>query len=63
MNSFEEVRANEKEILRADICGFECEIVEVDGVVLLYADGYFMGEIYAEETAEEYVEQVKAILE
>ncbi len=63
MTYYEEVRAAETEILTANICGYKCEIVEIDGAILLYADGYFEGELYEEETPEEYIEQVKTILE
>lgn len=63
MTYYEEVRASEKKILTADICGCLCEVVEIDGCILLYADGYFQGEIYEEETVDEYIAQIQSILE
>ena len=58
-----EVKAAETEILKVQVCGYNCEVVKVDGAVLLYADGHFEGEIYEEETAEDYIAQIKEILE
>ena len=59
----EEVRAKENVIFTLDACGTLCEVVEVDGVLLLYADGYCMGELFEEETTEGYASQIKEILE
>ena len=58
----EKVKAQETKILTAEVDGYKCEVVEIDGAILLYADGYFMGELYEEETAADYIEQIKEIL-
>lgn len=63
MAYYEEVRAAETEILKADLFGYLCEVVEVDGHIVLYADGYHMGELWAEENAEDYISQIKEILQ
>lgn len=56
------VRANEREVFTATIGGYHCEVVEIDGVYLLYADGYFEGEIYEEESESDYISQISDIL-
>ena len=57
-----ETRAQEAKILIEKIDGYDCEVVRIDGEILLYVDGYFMGELYEEEAPEEYIEQIKSIL-
>ena len=63
MSYHETVRLSEKPILVTEVCGYRCEVVEVDGAILLYADGYFEGELYEEENAEDYISQIREILE
>jgi hypothetical protein len=64
MMSYNEcVRASERNILIADIGGYHCEVVEIDGACLLYVDGYFEGELYEEESESEYIAQVREILD
>lgn len=58
----ERIRAQEAQILKTEIDGYSCEVVKIEGEILLYVDGYFSGELYEEETADEYIEQIKAIL-
>ena len=53
----------EKLICKADVCGFTCEVVEAGGKILLYANGYFEGELYEEETIEDYISQIRDILD
>ena len=63
MTDYEKTRASESTILTADICGSNCEVVEIDGEILLYVDGHFYGNLFEEETIADYVSQVKEILE
>jgi hypothetical protein len=53
----------ENVILIADICGTHCEVVEIDGEILLYVDGHFHGNLFEEETADDYISQVEEILD
>lgn len=50
-------------ICKVDVCGCLCEVVEAGGDILLYVDGYLEGEIYEEETIEDYISQIREILE
>lgn len=63
MSYYEEVRAAENLIFRDEICGCDCEVVEVDGEILLYAGGYFMGQLWETDSESEYIQQIKEILE
>lgn len=63
MTHNEKVRSQETQILKTEVDGYACEVVKIDGVILLYADGYCMGEMYEEESAEAYIEQIREILE
>lgn len=63
MTYYEAVKSKETSLLVTDICGYRCEVIEVDGSILLYVDGYFGGELYEEETAEDYISQIREILE
>lgn len=63
MSYYETVKLSEKPILVTEVCGYSCEVVAVEGTILLYADGYFEGELYEEETVEDYISQIREILE
>lgn len=63
MAYFDTVRAKENSILVTEVGGCRCEVVEVEGAILLYVDGYFEGEIYEEENDEDYISQIREILE
>lgn len=49
-------------ILVTEVDGYRCEVVKVEGVILLYIDGYFEGELYEEENTEDYISQIREIL-
>lgn len=53
----------ENPILVVEICGDLCEVVEADGDILLYVNGYFEGELFEEDSDEEYISQITEILE
>ena len=63
MTDYEKVRAEERPLLVVDVCGCECEIVETDDAILFYADGHFVGELFEEESAEDYISQIEEILD
>jgi hypothetical protein len=52
----------EETILTRKICGCTCEVVNSCGQILLYANGYFVGELWEEDNVEGYVAQAEAIL-
>lgn len=58
----ETVKSLEIPVLVTEINGYRCEVVEVDGVILLYVNGYFEGELYEEEDAEGYISQIEEVL-
>lgn len=52
----------EKIIVTGRICGCFVEIVDSLGQILLYADGYFVGELWEEENPQDYISQAEEIL-
>lgn len=62
MAYYEAVKSKETSLLVTDVCGYRCEVVEVEGAILLYVDGYFEGELYEEENTEDYISQIEEIL-
>jgi hypothetical protein len=62
MTDYEKTRAAENVILTADICGSHCEVVEIDGEILLYIDGHFSGNLFEEESEDDYISQINEIL-
>lgn len=57
------IKTEENPIIAENINGYFCEVVEVRGQILLYIDGYFEGQLYEEESPEEYREQIINILD
>ena len=53
----------ENPILVVDVCGDLCEVVEVDGDILFYVNGYCQGKLFEGESEEEYISQITEILE
>ena len=39
----------ESAILTADICGKNCDLVEIDGEIILYIDGHLSGNLFKED--------------
>jgi hypothetical protein len=63
MEYYEAVKSKETSILVVDVGGCLCEVVEIDGALLLYVDGHFEGELWEDENAEDYISQIEDILE
>ena len=63
MAYYDEVKRKENPILVVEVCGYLCEVVEVDGAILLYVDGHFEGELFEEESDGDYISQIAEILD